>query len=131
MILLNLKNNIFLCRVWITVIFAVGAEVKVKGKIVIQAGTPVIASIQASQEEWMAGWSGKISFSIQLVETVDEQNIPILGQFVYEGKSEVGSTEASKKAGYKDIHTLRNQACKRRREFADEELKSYTVSLLK
>ena len=28
--------------------------------------------------------------------------------------------EAAKKAGYKDIHTLRNQACKLRRECADE-----------
>ena len=64
----------------------------------------------------MAGESGKRSFTVQLVETVDEQNIPISGQFVYEGKSEVGSTEASKKAGYKDIHTLRNQACKLLRE---------------
>ena len=28
--------------------------------------------------------------------------------------------EAEKKAGYKDTHTLRNQACKLRREWADE-----------
>ena len=28
--------------------------------------------------------------------------------------------EATKKAGYKDTHTLRNQACKLRRECADE-----------
>ena len=28
--------------------------------------------------------------------------------------------EASKKTGYKDTHTLRNQACKLRRECADE-----------
>ena len=28
--------------------------------------------------------------------------------------------DAAKKAGYKDTHTLRNQACKRRRECADE-----------
>ena len=28
--------------------------------------------------------------------------------------------EAAKKAGYKDIHTLRNQACKLRRDCADE-----------
>ena len=28
--------------------------------------------------------------------------------------------EAAKKAGYKDTHTLRNQACKLRREWADE-----------
>ena len=28
--------------------------------------------------------------------------------------------EAAKKAGYKDTHTLRNQACKLRRECADE-----------
>jgi len=96
LILLILKNNIFLWRAWITVIFAVGADVKVKGKIVIQAEAPVIASIKSSQEERMAGWSGKISFAIQLVETVDEQNIPISGQFVYEGKSEVCSNESAK-----------------------------------
>ena len=28
--------------------------------------------------------------------------------------------EAAKKAGYKDTHTLRNQACKLRREYADQ-----------
>ena len=28
--------------------------------------------------------------------------------------------EAAKKAGYKDMHTLRNQACKLRRECADD-----------
>ena len=28
--------------------------------------------------------------------------------------------EAAKKAGYKDTHTLRNQACKLRRECADQ-----------
>ena len=28
--------------------------------------------------------------------------------------------EVAKKAGYKDTHTLRNQACKLRRECADE-----------
>ena len=33
--------------------------------------------------------------------------------------------EAAKKAGYKDTHTLRNQACKLRRECADETV-SYT-----
>ena len=30
--------------------------------------------------------------------------------------------EAAKKAGYKDTHTLRNQACKLRRECADDHL---------
>ena len=28
--------------------------------------------------------------------------------------------EAAKKAGYKDTHTLSNQTCKHRREYADE-----------
>ena len=74
MIFLNLKKNIFLCRAWIIIIYALGPDVKVKGKIVIQAGAPVINSIQSSQEVRMAGGSGKISFTIQLVETVDKQN---------------------------------------------------------
>ena len=40
--------------------------------------------------------------------------------------------EAAKKAGYKDTHTLRNQACKLRRECAEEITEeSYTVTLLK
>ena len=76
------------------VIFVVGADVKVKGKVVIKAGATVIGNVQSSQEEEMAGGSGKIIVAVQLVETVDEQNIPISGQFVYEGKSEVGSTVA-------------------------------------
>ena len=39
--------------------------------------------------------------------------------------------EAANKAGYKDTHTLRNQACKLRRECADqitEELRSVLVN---
>ena len=65
------------------VIFVVGADVKVKGKVVIKAGATVIGNVQSSQEEEMAGGSGKIIVAVQLVETVDEQNIPITGQFVY------------------------------------------------
>ena len=39
--------------------------------------------------------------------------------------------EAAKKAGYKDTHTLRNQACKLRRECADDISESYAETLLK
>ena len=39
--------------------------------------------------------------------------------------------EAAKKAGYKDTHTLRNQACKLRRECKDEITDEFTVTLLK
>ena len=39
--------------------------------------------------------------------------------------------ELAKKAGYKDTHTLRNHACKLRRECADEIQKSYIETLLK
>lgn len=76
------------------VIFHVAADVKVKGKVVIKAGAPVIGSIQSSQDAEMAGGSGKISVAVQLVETVDGQNVPISGQFVYEGESERGGTVA-------------------------------------
>jgi len=40
--------------------------------------------------------------------------------FVEEYVRSGGHLEAAKKAGYKDTHTLRNQACKLRRECADE-----------
>ena len=76
------------------VILYVGADVKVKGKIVIKSGAPVIASVQSSQQEEMAGGSGKIIVAVQLVETVDGQNIPISGQFLYEADSERGGTIA-------------------------------------
>ena len=39
--------------------------------------------------------------------------------------------EAAKKAGYKDTHTLRNQACKLRREVQMKYQMSYIVTLLK
>ena len=40
--------------------------------------------------------------------------------------------EDAKKAGYKDTHTLRNQACKLRRECAEEITEEFhTVTLLK
>ena len=76
------------------VILYVGADVKVKGKTVIKSGAPVIASVQTSQKEEMAGGSGKIVVAVQLVETVDGQNIPISGQFVYVADSERGGTVA-------------------------------------
>jgi len=38
----------------------------------------------------------------------------------HQGASSGDHLEAAKKAGYKDTHTLRNQACKLRRECADE-----------
>ena len=40
--------------------------------------------------------------------------------FVEENVRSGDHLEAAKKAGYKDTHTLRNQACKLRRECADE-----------
>jgi len=40
--------------------------------------------------------------------------------FVEDYLSSGDHLEAAKKAGYKDTHTLRNQACKLRRECADE-----------
>ena len=40
--------------------------------------------------------------------------------FVEEYVRSVDHLEAAKKAGYKDTHTLRNQACKLRSECADE-----------
>jgi phage terminase small subunit len=40
--------------------------------------------------------------------------------FVEEYVRSRGHLEAAKKAGYKDTHTLRNQACKLRRECADD-----------
>ena len=79
----------------------------------------------------MDGGYGKISFAVQLVETVDEQNIPISGQFLYEGKSEVGSTKAEKR-----LDTKTPIRCVIRLVSSTESvqmiyLKSYTVTLLK
>ncbi len=76
------------------VILYVAADVKVKGKVVIKAGAPVIGSVQSSQDAEMAGGSGKITVAVQLVETVDGQNVPLSGQFVYEAESERGGTVA-------------------------------------
>ena len=76
------------------VIFSVGADVKVKGKVVIESGAKVIGIVQSSEEEQMAGVAGKISVAVQVVETIDGQDIPISGQYFYEGDSEVGGTVA-------------------------------------
>ena len=40
--------------------------------------------------------------------------------FVEENVRSGDHLEAAKKAGYKDTHTLSNQTCKHRREYADE-----------
>jgi phage terminase small subunit len=40
--------------------------------------------------------------------------------FVEEDVRSEDHLDAAKKAGYKDTHTLRNQACKLRRECADD-----------
>ena len=52
------------------VIFHVAADVKVKGKVVIKAGAPVIGSVQSSQDAEMAGGSGKITVAVQLLSLI-------------------------------------------------------------
>jgi len=58
---------------------------------------------------------------LNLIEIMSNTNLTNQRQvFVEEYVRSGDHLEAAKKAGYKDTHTLRNQACKLRRECADE-----------
>ena len=66
-------------------------------------------------------YTGKISVlnfeQLNLIEIMSNTNLTNQRQvFVEEYVRSGDHLEAAKKAGYKDTHTLRNQACKLRRE---------------
>jgi len=76
------------------VILHVAADVTIKGKTVIKAGTPVYGIIQESKGGQMAGIPGKLVVSANSTVAVDGTNISISGQFSNAAKSEVGGTVA-------------------------------------
>ncbi|MBT5461736.1 MAG: hypothetical protein HOK94_08820 [Candidatus Marinimicrobia bacterium] len=72
----------------------VAQDVKIKGKTVIKAGTPVYGSVQESKGPQMAGIAGKIVIALNSTVAVDGTNIAILGSFSNQAKSEIGATVA-------------------------------------
>ncbi len=77
-----------------TVSFVVATDVVVDGKVVIKAGAPVLGIVQEAKEAQMAGIAGKMIVSLQSVSAVDGTNVQLSGQFISEGKSEMGGTIA-------------------------------------
>ena len=76
------------------VILNVAADVKVKGKTLIKAGSPVYGFVQESKSGQMAGIAGKLIISVNSTVAVDGTNISLSGQFSNAAKSEVGATIA-------------------------------------
>ena len=76
------------------VILNVAQDVKIKGKTVIRAGTPVYGSVQESKGGQMAGIAGKLVISLNSTVAVDGTNIALTGSMSNQAKSEVGATVA-------------------------------------
>lgn len=77
------------------IILVVGSTVTVNGQPVIKAGAPVVAFVDDSKGAQMAGIAGRLAVSFRSTVAVDGTTIPLTGQMVNAGDSEVGATVAT------------------------------------
>lgn len=77
------------------IILVVGSTVQVNGQPVIKAGAPVVAFVDDSKGAQMAGIAGRLAVSFRSTVAVDGTTIPLTGQMVNAGDSEVGATVAT------------------------------------
>lgn len=77
------------------IVLVVGSTVQVNGQPVIKAGAPVVAFVDDSKGAQMAGIAGRLAISFRSTVAVDGTTIPLTGQMVNAGDSEVGATVAT------------------------------------
>ncbi|AZO94421.1 hypothetical protein GM661_04830 [Iocasia frigidifontis] len=70
----------------------VSSDVLVNNTVVIEAGSPVIATVTSSKESGLIGMAGKLGLNISSVEAVDGTYVALSGSKMVEGKD---STVAS------------------------------------
>lgn len=76
------------------VILEVERDIKVDGFTVIQAETPVVASVSDRKGAGMSGISGFITITVDYTTAVDGTTVPLKGSFNTRGDSEIGGTVA-------------------------------------
>jgi len=76
------------------IVLVVGSSVQVNKQCVIKAGAPVVAFVDDAKGAQMAGISGRLAISFRSTVAVDGTTIPLTGQMLNSGNSEVGSTVA-------------------------------------
>lgn len=76
------------------IVLVVGSSVQVNGQTVIKAGAPVVAFVDDAKGAQMAGISGRLAVSFRSTVAVDGTTVPLTGQMLNAGDSEVGSTVA-------------------------------------
>lgn len=72
--------------------FSVATDIRASGKIVIEAGALVTATVTSLEEKGSIGAAGKIVISFLSVEAVDGTYVPLRGTKIFEGEDEVTST---------------------------------------
>ncbi len=77
------------------IVLVVATNIKINGEYVVKAGAPVIAFVSDASNAQMAGISGKIALTLRSTLAVDGSTIPLSGQMLNSGDSEVGSTVAA------------------------------------
>ncbi|MBK6734319.1 MAG: hypothetical protein IPG61_09540 [bacterium] len=77
------------------IVLVVSSSVQVNGQTVIKAGAPVVAFVDDSKGAQMAGIAGRLALSFRSTVAVDGTTVPLTGQMVNAGDSEVGATVAT------------------------------------
>jgi hypothetical protein len=77
------------------VVMVAATNVQINGVIVIKAGAPVVAFVDDAKGAQMAGIAGRLAVSFRSTVAVDGTTVPLTGQMVNAGESEVGSTVAT------------------------------------
>lgn len=75
-------------------IWAVAADLKVNGKVVIKAGTPVIARVNQIENAGMVGQAGALSIGFESTKAVDGSVVNLSGSLNSKGESSVGTSVA-------------------------------------
>ncbi|MFA5835026.1 MAG: hypothetical protein WDA22_16230 [Bacteroidota bacterium] len=76
-------------------VLIVAADVVVKGKTVVKAGTPVVCVVESAESAGMVGQAGKLTISVQSTTAVDGSTIALSGNFYTKGESKTGTSIAA------------------------------------
>ncbi len=74
--------------------FAVAADLKINGKVVVKSGAPVIARVATIESAGMIGQGGSLEINFESTTAVDGSTVNLTGSINSKGESSVGGTIA-------------------------------------
>ena len=77
------------------IVLVVPMDIQIGGETVIRAGAPVASMVASAKGTQMAGISGAIGLNLRSTVAVDGTTVPLDGQMLNSGDSEVGATVAT------------------------------------